>query len=179
MRRPEQERARRHTQLAILAVLPLLSGCASIVHKARPGRDTAFQVISVTSEPAGARVLIGQTLVGTTPTQLLLKRSDAHIVLRFEKDGWEPAEVRLERTISGALAGNIPFALIPLNPLQGFGDNPWSTSEKAAFAIALPAAGLAIDFLTGAAYKLPPRVHVTLRAPPSREPLQLLPFVIR
>jgi hypothetical protein len=80
------------------------------------------------------------------------------IVLRFEKEGYRPAEISLKRTTSGwialnALAGASEFAN------QGLS----STGQQAAVAAGVAAFSFGIDFLTGGAYQLDPaRVHVTL-----------------
>jgi hypothetical protein len=80
------------------------------------------------------------------------------IVLRFEKEGYRPAEISLKRTTSGwialnALAGASEFAN------QGLS----STGQQAGAAAGVAAVSFGIDFLTGGAYQLdPPRVHVTL-----------------
>lgn len=106
----------------ILGLLVTLVGCASIRHGTR-------QDISVNSTPSGAKVFVKGIHMATTPSIIELKRKDLDIVLRFEKDGYEPVEVALHRTMDGWVWGNVLFG--------GF-------------------VGLAIDFIDGAAYKLTP-----------------------
>lgn len=153
-------------QLGAVALACLLAGgCASIVNHAPVSLGkTAMQSVEVTSEPAGARITVAGKELGITPTKILLKRRDAGIVLRLEKDGYEPSDVRLKRTVGKAVAGNLAFALfaVPL-PHQGLADDPLSNGERAAIAFGLPATAIAIDFLNGAAYNLPARVEVTLK----------------
>jgi hypothetical protein len=154
--------------LATICSVALLSGCASVVHKAPGfGRGTTLQEIEVTSEPAGARVFLGGNALGVTPARVRLTRKNPNHVLRLEKEGYLPIDIPLRRKVSGAVAGNIPFGLLALNPLSGpngLADNPWSRSEQVAWAFILPAIGVGVDFLTGAAYTLPPHVHATLEA---------------
>ena len=100
-----------------------LTGCATVIN----GRT---QEVEVTSNPIGASVSDGVT-VWTTPAKISLKRNSTH-QLTFFKEGYEPQVVRLERTLSGAVAGNIllPFGLV----------------------------GRGIDAITGAQWKLLPEV---------------------
>ena len=43
----------------------------------------------MSSEPSGARVFMDDKLVGVTPASLNLKRRNANVVLRFEKEGFQ------------------------------------------------------------------------------------------
>lgn len=106
----------------IFGLLVTLIGCASIMHGTR-------QDLSVNSMPSGAKVFVRGVHMVTTPSVVELKRKDSDIVLRFEKDGYEPVEVALHRTMDGWVWGNVLFG--------GF-------------------VGLAVDFINGAAYKLTP-----------------------
>jgi hypothetical protein len=146
--------------LALGAVLMASAGCATVAH----GRT---QTVVVTSDPSGARVFLKSTAVGLTPVQLQLKRRDEHIVLRIEKDGFVPADIPLKRTVSGWVSGNLAFA----NPLMIQGLN--SASEYPLMAAQGLAFGFGTDFLTGAAYKLPKVVRVTLtpvvQSPPQQQ----------
>ncbi len=100
----------------------LLVGCASIIHG-------TGQNISVNSVPSDSKVIVKGVHRATTPAVIELKRNESNIILRFEKEGYEPVEVALNRSVDGWIAGNIVFG--------GF-------------------IGLAIDFIDGAAYKLSP-----------------------
>lgn len=103
------------------AVLIIVS-CASIIHGTR-------QNISVSSVPSGAKVIVKGAEMATTPAVIKLSRKESHIILRFEKEGYEPVEIALNRSVDGWIAGNIIFGGL---------------------------IGLAIDFIDGAAYKLSP-----------------------
>ena len=82
-----------------------LTGCATVIN----GRT---QEVEVTSNPIGASVSDGVT-VWTTPAKISLKRNSTH-QLTIYKEGYQPQVVRLDRTLSGAVAGNIllPFGLV-------------------------------------------------------------------
>lgn len=100
----------------------LVIGCASIIHGTR-------QNISVSSVPTGAKVIVKGVHMATTPAVIALKRNESNIILRFEKEGYEPVEVALNRSVDGWIAGNIIFGGL---------------------------IGLAVDFISGGAYKLSP-----------------------
>jgi hypothetical protein len=125
------------------------SGCATIVN----GRT---QAVTVSSEPPGAHIYMGGQLLGVTPARLELKRRDEHIVLRFEKNGFVGQEIPVKRSVSGWIAGNA----VALNPFQCQGYD-----SVGACGLAMPvnvSLGLAIDFITGAAFKHPGIVRVIL-----------------
>lgn len=67
--------------------------------------------------------------MATTPAVIELKRNESNIILHFEKDGYEPVEIVLNRSVDSWIAGNIIFGGL---------------------------IGLAIDFISGGAYKLSP-----------------------
>jgi hypothetical protein len=129
-------------------------GCATMARGARPTQE-----VLVTSAPAGAQVFLGGRTVGVTPVRLDLKRRDSHIVLRLEKEGFAPQELRVTQSMSGWLA----LDLFPLNPYiaQGLpsGSGPAKWQRAGALVLAF-----GIDFVTGAAYTLPGAVHAVLTA---------------
>ena len=100
----------------------LIVGCATILHGTK-------QNIAVSSVPTGAKVIVKGVHMATTPAAVELSRKESHIILRFEKEGYELVEVALIRSTDGWIAGNIFFGGL---------------------------IGLAIDFMNGAAYKLNP-----------------------
>jgi hypothetical protein len=158
--------------LCIVAVAAALSiGCATLVHGPR-------QTVTVTSEPSGAQVIvlsdrpdasrIVRSTPGVTPIRLRLTRRDPNIVIRLEKDGCSPAEVRLKRSISGWIAPN----LLSANPLAAQGLD--SASDYPRMAAQGLAVSFGIDFISGAAFKLPKTVQVTFE-PSSSCPAGVLP----
>jgi hypothetical protein len=73
---------------------------------------------------------------GVTPVVIELKRKEKNLIVRVEKSGYEPVEIPLVRKADGWIFGNIVFGGL---------------------------IGLAIDFGTGAAYKLTPEeINATL-----------------
>ena len=74
------------------------SGCATIV-------NGTSQKIQVTSEPAGAAVLVDEKSSYSTPVKLRLERRRDHMVV-FSKDGYESQKIKLTHVISEAVAGN-------------------------------------------------------------------------
>jgi PEGA domain-containing protein len=128
-----------------------LAGCATLVH----GRK---QEVAVSSEPPGAQVLLRGEAIGTTPTKVKLPRRDSHLTLRFEKDGYQTAELPLKRRVSGWIAGDLAWG-----PLQFANQGLESTSQQATAAVIVPAIFLGVDLLTGGAYKLPSQVQVVLK----------------
>jgi len=139
---------------ALAALLSCSTACATFAHGTR-------QDVGLSSEPLGARVSMDGKFIGMTPTRVSLRRRDAGIVLLFEKEGFQPEAVRLKRSVSGWIAVDVVVSVNPLM-IQGL-DSSSQYPRTAAVALAQT---LGIDFLTGAAYKLPPLVRAVLR--PSR-----------
>lgn len=82
--------------MAILGIM--VSGCATIIHG-------TTQEVAITSVPDGADVRVGD-FKGTTPTKVELSRKTSHIA-QISKQGFKTETVKLERVVSGAVAGNI------------------------------------------------------------------------
>jgi hypothetical protein len=89
--------------LAIL--ITLLTGCASVVNH-------TTQQIPVGSEPSGAAVRVDcgdvrndPSLV--TPAVVTVQRKADHCTIALEKRGYEPAEIKLAKSMSGWYFGNI------------------------------------------------------------------------
>jgi PEGA domain len=141
------------TLRVLLLCVPLLlsTACATVFH----GRT---QETTVASEPVGAQVFIGNELVGVTPARIILKRRESHLVLRFEKEGYQPGEVALKRSFSGWIAGDIG-----LGAAQFANQGIVSQSRRTSAAAGVTALTLGVDLLTGSAYELPTQVQVTLR----------------
>ena len=108
--------------LTIFILLIFAVGCAAIIHGTK-------QDISVNSNPSGVNVYVMGVHKATTPAVIEVSRKDSNIILRFEKDGYEPVEIALDRSIDGWIWGNIALGGV---------------------------IGLVVDFATGAAYKFTP-----------------------
>ena len=138
-----------------LSAFALSTACATIAHGSR-------QTVTVVSDPPGATVTVlssasVKSTPGVTPIRLDLTRRDSHITIRLEKDGCAPVDVPLTRSTSGWVASNLVFA----NPLAMQG---YDQDAGAQYAAQLGLVGLmiAVDFGTGAAYKLPKVVSVSI-----------------
>jgi hypothetical protein len=137
----------------------LVCGCATVAHGTR-------QTVNVTSDPPGVAVTVlshprGRAAVvksqpGVTPIALNLTRRDANIVIRLEKDGCPPVDLRLKRSVSGWVALDLAVA----NPYAQQG-----MSEPGGYwkqlVVGLPLT-FGIDALSGGAYKLPKAVHASV-----------------
>lgn len=77
----------------------LYPGCATLA-------GGVTQQVRVKSKPAGARVLVNGNDVGVTPVTTRLSRWGWHWV-RIEMAGYEPYEVRLEKTYNGTAGANL------------------------------------------------------------------------
>lgn len=132
-------RVRGRTEL-LAAVLAVSVGCASMHH----GRT---QQVIIGSDPPGARILDGDEPLGVTPNFVKLRRHGA--LLRLEKDGFRSKEIRMPRSPSIRLWGDIglgaPFLFL--------------APQVLAFTLGL-------DLLTGAAWEFPERVDVALDSVP-------------
>jgi hypothetical protein len=143
----------RWSAVAAVGMAALLSvGCATMARGVGPTQE-----VLITSAPAGAQVFLGSRILGVTPVRLDLKRRDSQIVLRLEKEGFAPEQLRVTQSMSGWLA----FDLFPLNPYiaQGLPSGRGPTKWQRAGVLAL---AFGIDLVTGAAYTLPGAVHAVL-----------------
>ena len=100
-RLPDRPGFRLSAGLVLLAQLPLLAGCASIMHG-------TTQQIAVSSSPTAAQVTVNGMERGVTPVIADLKRKDNHII-RVTLDGYQPFEMALTRSVSGWVWGNLVF----------------------------------------------------------------------
>jgi len=125
---PEEKRMRHQpTMLALAAgVMILTQGCASIINRNHP--------VSITSEPAGAKVTIydkaGRAVYqGTTPTMVALKRyvgyfSAPRYTVEFDQAGSEAGRGEIAGHVSGwYIVGNLFFGgligYLIVDPLTG------------------------------------------------------------
>ena len=83
----------------LFIALSLVSGCATIV-------KGTTQSIPVNSDPTGAEVVVNNNVLGTTPTQIKLKRKSDHQVL-IRKDGYNTTTMPVLRSVGGAVWGNV------------------------------------------------------------------------
>jgi len=165
----------------LAATVLLLQSCATIV-------QGTSQKIPVTSVPIGARVLVDGKDMGTTPLTLKLGKKKPRVI-RIEKEGYHPHEIRIARkkpsgfslTVIGNAAVGVPFGLV-------LGAKNWRVSEDSDFwsdfweaigqallhytliatAVALPLS--LVDYITGAAYSLSPKSLEVVLTPAGGRP---------
>jgi len=106
----------------VLLLLTITTGCGSII-------NGSIQEIRVTSDPMLATVTTDDGIKCLTPCTLELSRKKSHN-LEFILDGYEPAKVKVKKSVSGAIWGNLFVGGIII--------------------------GSVIDFISGGAYKLKP-----------------------
>ena len=103
--------------LLALTALPLAQvlypGCATMI-------DGVTQTVRVKSKPAGAVVLLNGKRIGTTPVTAVVSRWGFARV-RIEMPGFEPYEVKLEKTFNLNASGNLYFGggFIVIDALTG------------------------------------------------------------
>ena len=89
--------------LLVLALLPLAQalypGCATLF-------SGTTQQVRVKSKPAGAQVFLNGKNIGQTPVTAVVSRWGFHRV-RIELAGYEPYEVKLEKSYNGSATGNL------------------------------------------------------------------------
>ena len=88
-----------------------LSNCASIIHG-------PTQSVDITSQPAGAKIMINDHFMGTTPKTLYLRRKgfmkgepkgNKEYATKIELDGFYPYEFKIKRQMDGWFLGNLIF----------------------------------------------------------------------
>jgi PEGA domain len=88
------------SKVYVAAILILFtSGCATIV-------KGTTQKVPVASDPSNADVFVDGNLVGQTPTTVVLKRKNDHLVM-VQKVGFAPKSVAVVKNVGGAVWGNI------------------------------------------------------------------------
>jgi hypothetical protein len=99
----------------------VVAGCASIMNGTR-------ESVGISSSPSGAKVIIDNKEMGSTPVVADLKRKDHHFI-KVEMEGYKPFEMAVTRKVSGWVWGNILFGGV---------------------------IGLVVDAISGGLYKLEP-----------------------
>lgn len=136
--------------MATFGVVAFCCGCATLAS------PTSVQRVPVTSDPSGAELFVDGDLVGVTPVTVELSRRDSEVSLRMEKDGFVPEEFRVERVLSRWLLLDVVTIMIPY--IRDLG-----TAEVLGMFAGGLGTVLGLEFLTGAAFRLPESVHRDLR----------------
>ena len=112
----------------IIICVRLAIGCATIIHG-------STQDINIASAPDQAEIWIDGARMGTTPTNVTLKRNGTFLVT-VKKEGYKEATVKIDGTTSAWIIGNVIFGGI---------------------------IGSGVDLISGGAYDLKPeRVDINL-----------------
>ena len=161
----------------LAAAVFLLQSCATVV------KGTS-QKIPVTSAPIGARVLVDGKDMGTTPLTLKLGKKKPRVI-RIEKEGFDPHEIRITRNRSSALflthIGNI-VAASAIGGLLGLALVDWDTENETGWqqlflypmlgALAVGSVFYSVDGMSGAPYFLSPEA-LSVVLSPARETARL------
>ncbi|OGG44226.1 MAG: hypothetical protein A3F84_09515 [Candidatus Handelsmanbacteria bacterium RIFCSPLOWO2_12_FULL_64_10] len=132
--------------LTLMSCLLFQTGCATIFQ----GRT---QTIEVTSDPPGAKVFVNGKQMSTTPVDIMLHRKRT-VTLRFEKEGYDPYEIRMKRTLSVLLLPNLAVSALFggfSGKLQGTAAG-WGTFAVYGWLL------FGTDFLTGSAFEQSPSI---------------------
>ncbi|MBX3235401.1 MAG: hypothetical protein KF814_04560 [Nitrospiraceae bacterium] len=96
------------TGLIVCAAGLWLSGCGTNMHSDK-------QSVTIFSVPPGATLTVDNYIHLTTPGTVSLSRKSAHTAVAF-KDGYENAELRIERSWSWWVLGDVFGCLIVFSP---------------------------------------------------------------
>ena len=139
----------------LLAAVLLSTGCASVFL-------SAHDDLKVVTDPPGATARVGE-LVVVTPGVLEVSRNGKSVVVEIDKEGYEPREIPIRRSRSGAVWTNLVG--IGLGAVVGVStalfvslvdENEAEKDLTTALAVggAVTATGLAIDLSTDRTLKL-------------------------
>ena len=160
---------RTKTLAPLLAATLLATGCASILH-------TPYDDLRIVTDPPGATARAGDASV-VTPGVLKLLRGKDPVVVRVEKEGFEPREVTVTWSTSGLVGMNALGVGVGLTGTiaAGMCSSVWAGSGcsfKSNLApllvgAAITAAGLALDLTSTKKYSLE-RDDLVVRLEPVR-----------
>ena len=122
--------------LGLIAACIFLTSCASII-------NTGRQPVSIHSNPEGATILVNDSIYGTTPRTIEMKRKKKDRLVKIQMDGYETYQIQMARSLSGWFFGNILIGGI---------------------------IGMGIDALTGGMYIIQPeQIDATLTKKPTSQ----------
>lgn len=145
--------------IAVVLSMFVLQGCMTVL-----GKKT--QAVSVTSRPAGARVLVDGTDIGQAPVGLKMAKSPPHVI-RFEKEGYRPVEIRLKKRKSWPfivlpnLLWAPPILLATVNVDAQTESQEFRNTAGLVLAVAVPLAAMIIDGSSPKSTRLEPG-HVSI-----------------
>lgn len=97
--------------VVLVAACCMFSGCASIIHG-------GYQSVDITSQPAGAQVIIDGKNVGLTPKTIELRRKGRakdemkpkkEYIVKIQLDGYMAYEMKVKRELDAWFFGNLIF----------------------------------------------------------------------
>ena len=146
--------------LLVAATVAASTACATVT---RPYMNR----VTVASDPPLAAITADGDPVGETPATVPLSRRDwwgrgrGGALLRFEKDGFVPSEVWIERRVNRWVFGNFVLAAIAGGLAAA---DPDSSGDRGPGRVAAGTLlwSLGIDFLSGSLFAFPRTVHTTL-----------------
>ena len=103
----------------LAAALMISTGCATLV-------NPSTQPVTIVSDPPAAEVIVDSEEMGSTPTDVLLRRSDSEAAVRLQKDGFAPRVVRPRRSLSRWWIANLVVpallsaTIVPAGPGAAF-----------------------------------------------------------
>ncbi|MCL4810562.1 MAG: hypothetical protein KJ062_22600 [Thermoanaerobaculia bacterium] len=158
----------RRSPLLLLSALLLSTGCASLVY---PSHDD----VQVVTDPPGATATCGGARVVTPGTLRISRRKTDSVVVRVEKEGYEPREIVIARNhLLPMKPWSFGLGVIAVSALAADGCESiaWPECQEATLVTALAAAvvtgaGIAIDSASPRTYALP-RHEIVLRLDPVR-----------
>ena len=153
------------SRLPLVAVLAFSMGCATIVNH-------STQPVTIVSDPPAAEVIVGAEAVGSTPTDVRLRRNDDDAALRLQKDGFAPRVVRPRRTFSRWLIANLAVpALLSTTLVE---------AERGEAFFGMAAIAFLTDlFITGDGFAFPDTVRATLAPASDRSEIDRPPLDTR
>jgi len=98
----------RQAILAITSLAVIVSGCGTLMHSDK-------QSVTIFSLPPGANVIVNRYLHVTAPGTVSLSRKSDHLALA-EKEGYESKELRIRRSWSWWVLGDVFGCLIIFSP---------------------------------------------------------------
>ena len=143
--------------LTVIGCLLFQVSCATIFHGFK-------EEIEVTSEPTGAKVYVEDRQIVTTPGEISIKM-EKDLMFRFEKEGYDPFEMKVKRRLSWKLLLNWLLSTQTIYYLDALG---WAKGPY----VLWMASPFCIDFLTGAAFVGPSKIEVKLSQLDNKEPSQ-------
>ena len=144
----------------VVAIVAASTACATVT---RPHMNR----VTIASDPPLAVIVADGDPVGETPATVPLSRRDwwgrgrGGAVLRFEKDGFVPSEVWVERRVNRWVLGNFVLAAIAGGLAAA---DPDSSGDRGPGRVAAATLlwSFGIDFLSGSLFAFPRTVHTTL-----------------